>query len=615
MVSQSEDIHSQVTIQDDIPDSILKYLNEFNQPILVICNHEYDDNVIKQESEDKYGSYILLHQTGDVLQDIRSQLIRLKSNSAWNARAQFVVAIMHPVGSSPQNRAKVKTENAQIFAEFWRHNVVEVILLQSVHFFEENVPVNRGTPTIEVYTWFPYFPSGQCAQTTDGVLLDMWVTKKDGVGYFLHNVSLFPPKIPRYLPGCPIRISTFEFEPVVMYPWHSEDGNTLLYKGGLEIEMLKMIQKATNMSTVFRQRPSDATWGVLLDNGSWTGVLREVIEGVSDMAFGAVFYRCHISSDVIECTTPYIFDKIIWYVPCAQPNPRWTSLSRVFKLSLWLGFILGYIIMSVLIWVIVKVSNMAATVGNESLTYTNLTKCFLNLWAVILGVSATEDIPKNAVIRIVFLLWVMYSLAVNTVYQTFLTSYMVDPGQQHQISSVDELLDSRLDYGMVDTLEELLPDLKAKRYDRRQICDDIEVCVRRAALKGDYAFLHSKVSTDYMAAVRYVDSNGDPMFCQLDETFSRQYITTTVQKGSPMLARYNDVIQRVIEGGILDQWWRQLKFQATLSAARNFTVPVGDYVPLSIEHLQSPFYVLILGCAIPSIFFLIEMFSHKRSRK
>lgn len=400
-----------------------------------------------------------------------------------------------------------------------------------------------------------------------------------------------------------------------MYPWHSDDGTEVVYKGGLEIEMLQMIQKATNMSVVFRQPPSDGKWGILLDNGSWTGVLRELIEGVSDMAFGAVYYRCHISGDVIECTTPYILDETVWYVPCAQPNPRWTSLSRVFKLSLWLGFILGYIIISVLIWIIVKISNVVATVGNKSLTYTKLAKCFLNLWAVILGVSATEDIPKNTVVRIVFLLWVAYSLAVNTVYQTFLTSYMVDPGLQHQISSVDELLDSRLDYGMVDTLESLLPDLKAKRYERRQICDDIEVCARRAAMKGDYAILHSKICTDYIAAVRYVDSNGDPLFCQLDEVFSRQYITTSVQKGSPMLARYNDVIQRVVEGGILDQWWRELRFQATLSAARNFTVPVGDYVPLSMEHLQSAFYILILGYIIPTVTFLVEILSHKISRQ
>jgi hypothetical protein len=337
------------------------------------------------------------------------------------------------MGSPPQNRTDVETEMAQVFAEFWKHNVVKVVvLLQVIQLCDESIPDINETPTYEAYTCFPY-SSERCTQVTSGVLLDIWVTNKDNVGRFLHNTSLFPPKIPKYLPGCPIKISTFESEPAVMYPSFSEDGRTVIYESGLEINMLQMIQKATNISTVFRHPPSDGTWGILLENGSWTGILRELIEGVSDMAFGALYYRCHISNDVIECTKPYIYDETIWYVPCAHSNPRWISLSRVFKLSLWLSFIMGYIIVSVIIWAIVKVSNAVATIENQSSTYTNRTKCFLNVWAIILGVCATEDIPQKGVVRIVFLLWVVYSLAVNTVYQTFLTSYMLDPGQQHQL--------------------------------------------------------------------------------------------------------------------------------------------------------------------------------------
>ena len=397
-----------------------------------------------------------------------------------------------------------------------------------------------------------------------------------------------------------------------MYPSYNEDDKAVIYEGGLEIKLLQVMQKATNLSITFREPPSDGTWSVLLDNGSWTGVLREVIEGVSDLALGALYYRCHITGDVIECATPYIYDELIWYVPCAQPNPRWSSLSRVFKLSLWLGFIFGYITVSVITWAVVQISNSIVTAENEISTYTNMTKCFLNLWAVILGVSATENIPQKTVIRIVFLLWVVYSLAVNTVYQTFLTSYMVDPGLQQQMSSVDELLDSGLQYGTIGTFDTLMPDLKSRRYKRLQICDDIDVFARRLALEGNYAFLYSKISTDYMAAVRYVDSYGHPLFCHLDEKFSRQYITMAVQKGSQMLTRFNDVIQRVIEGGLLDLWWREITFQATLLAVRNFTIYFGDYTALSMEHLQSAFYLLILGYVIPLVSFLVEVFFHKR---
>jgi hypothetical protein len=601
-------MHILLAREDDIADSILRDLNDVSEKVLVVCNHECDNNVIKEESKDKHGSYILFHQNGDVIQDIRGQLIRLQSNSAWNPRAYFVVIALGPGGLPSQKRGIPETQIVQVFAEFWKYNVIDVIvLLQSTKLH------SRETPTIEAYSWFPYSESGRCAQVIACVLLDVWITNKDGVGNFLHNVSLFPPKIPKFLSGCPLRVSIFESEPFVMYSSYSEDDNAVIYKGGLDIELLQMIQKATNMSTIFRQPPSDGTWSILLDNGSWTGVLREVIEGVSDIALGGSYYRCHITGNIIECTTPYIYDEIIWYVPCAQPNPRWASLSRVFKLSLWVGFIVGYITVSVIMWAVVRIYNMFTTAENKCSTYTNVTKCFLNLWAVILGVSATENIPQKAVIRIVFLLWVVYSLAVSTVYQTFLTSYIVDPGFQHQISTIDELLDSRLECGMFRSFDTLMPDLRPKRYDCRQMCDHTEDCARRVALKRDYAFVFSKINADYMIAVHYVDSNGHPLVCHLDEKLSRQYITISVQRGSPMLKRYNDVIQSVIQGGLLDKWWREITFQAILLAARNFTIPVGDYIPLSMEHLQSAFDLLIFGCVIALVSFLTEIFFHKRN--
>jgi hypothetical protein len=80
-----------------------------------------------------------------------------------------------------------------------------------------------------------------------------------------------------------------------------------------------------------------------------------------------------------------------------------------------------------------------------------------------------------------------------------------------------------------------------------------------------------------------------------------------------MLTRYNDVIQRVVEGGLLDQYWKVIKFKATLLAAKNLTVHVGDFTPLSREHLQSAFYILILGCVISLVSFSVEVFFHNRS--
>jgi len=43
---QSEDIHILIAREDGIPDSILRDLNEAFEKIVIVCNHEYENNAM-----------------------------------------------------------------------------------------------------------------------------------------------------------------------------------------------------------------------------------------------------------------------------------------------------------------------------------------------------------------------------------------------------------------------------------------------------------------------------------------------------------------------------------------------------------------------------------------
>jgi hypothetical protein len=52
----------------------------------------------------------------------------------------------------------------------------------------------------------------------------------------------------------------------------------------------------------------------------------------------------------------------------------------------------------------------------------NISKYFRNFWAIILEVSTNDKVPNNSTVRTTFLLWVLYRLALSTMFQTFLTT-------------------------------------------------------------------------------------------------------------------------------------------------------------------------------------------------
>jgi hypothetical protein len=175
------------------------------------------------------------------------------------------------------------------------------------------------------------------------------------------------------------------------------------------------------------------------------------------------------------------------------------------------------------------------------------------------------------------------------------------------LSSEEEILHSGIAYGIPTTMVSILPGLSDSRYHRKLRCDDVEVCQKRLAMKGDLALFFTKYNNEYMAALKYMDGDGKPLVCQFDGSYYRQYVVIPVPKGNPMLDAYNNIIRLVHQAGLIEKWWQDLKYTATLSSAKDFNLPVGEYIKLTLEHLQSAFYFLFLGYCVSIMSFLSEI--------
>ena len=443
---------------EDLRQLILEKLNKIGAWSLLSFNANND---LKETwpSRSYYEGYVLLSSCRDyedVVKDIGHQVKKLRNAWEWNPRAKFVVLVLEIRDVNAKRLAE------DIVAELWTSKILNsVVLIPLLDTHLATDPVN----ILDVYVWFPYHPTGKCPHDKHVTLHDRWVWNVRGSGHFLHNVCLFPPKIPKDLQGCPLTVSTFELPPFIMKRSTSKiDTKSIIYKKGLEIQIVSEFAKATNSSIIYRVPPPDGgKWGFDVGNGTWNGVTGEIARSYSDIGIADMSYRCHVVKE-IECLRPYLIDKVRWYVPCATSYPRWMSLTRVFRLSLWSAFITAYIVFSVAMWRIVKITTSFSTNAAQNKAYTSLSKCLLNFWAIIVEESASNHPPDVAAIRAVFFAWVLHCWAVNTMYQAHLTIFLIDPGLQHQLSSEDEILKSGIEYSTVKPAIFLYPDLKGKRY-------------------------------------------------------------------------------------------------------------------------------------------------------
>ena len=148
-----------------------------------------------------------------------------------------------------------------------------------------------------------------------------------------------------------------------------------------------------------------------------------------------------VGNQILFQSNTYSIMKIRWYVPCSIKYPRWSSIFRILSVDLWLVLIISIVIAAILT---THLGRYSCT--SEWQEYKTLTSSLTNVWAVILGVSVST-MPRAPSLRSLFLAWVCFSLAFSTVFQAFLTTYLVDSGYKTPIQNMDEMFASEIKLG------------------------------------------------------------------------------------------------------------------------------------------------------------------------
>jgi hypothetical protein len=78
--------------------------------------------------------------------------------------------------------------------------------------------------------------------------------------------------------------------------------------------------------------------------------------------------------------------------------------------------------------------------------------------------------------------------------------------------------------------------------------------------------------------------------------------------GDPLLRRVNDIIDRVVEAGIISQWISlYMNVEKILSRKISISLPVDEYYSFNLYHMQPAFYLLLMGWCLSSVCFMVEL--------
>jgi hypothetical protein len=200
------------------------------------------------------------------------------------------------------------------------------------------------------------------------------------------------------------------------------------------------------------------------------------------------------------------------------------------------------------------------------------------------------------------------------VFQAFFVSYLVEPKYEKKLETLDELLDSDVVYGyhpfinfIQDTLAypEFVKFLEHKRF--KEDCSDVRKCVERMITKRDIASVIAPFFAIYVAREMGTVDVGK-LVCSLDEDLISGGATILFKKGNPLLDRFNTLMRRYLEAGLLESQWTQLQHRAPLRGGGRLREAAGDlFFVFSLSHLMPAFVVLLVGTVLSTVMFIGEL--------
>ncbi|KDR14782.1 hypothetical protein L798_11575 [Zootermopsis nevadensis] len=571
---------------DEVLDLVFPELSRW---ILVVCKNTCERNRINYD--DIHRNYVIItpidtdnpERTPIIL---RNQIIHLSRSNAWNPRGRFVVAL-----SNSFKNSSLKVQ--RIFEELWDHKIINVVVL--VPSFEERSEMES---VLKAYTWYPYENSDRCIEVDEVALLDTWVR-----GHFIKDADLFPPKTGLDLHGCPLRILTQPTIFTVLDPCFTYVNRPGVYKisyrDGWEIRLLNIITRKMNMTEEYLLPVKDF-WNLTDDKGDFAGFTRELLQNRADLAVGLLVVRDDVP---IEATRPYHWGQLSWYVPCGSIYPRWMSISRMFSGSLWASVMMSVLISVPVIMLLERLS--------EDSVYTTGSNVLSDTWAVILSVSVPE-MPRKWSLRCFFMSWVFYSLAIDTVFQTYLTSFLTDPGVIPHEKNVEELARSDIKLGLSfrdGVFYEDKNDVQSRRIMSKKVeCEDQTTCFIWATKYKNLSILFSDILYKFLISINRPEETNSKSLCEIEDgVVERGPVVMVLPKGSCLFDRINDILLHVVESGIFAEWVKITDYIQMVKTKAFFPYGLSDeYFKLSLEHLQSGFYLLLIGYFASFIIFVAE---------
>ncbi|KAG7201200.1 hypothetical protein KM043_003987 [Ampulex compressa] len=444
------------------------------------------------------------------------------------------------------------------------------------------------------------------------------------------------------------RVVTIRHPPFVMYDAEKNEWY------GFCIDLLNQIRETVEFEYEIRE-VEDKQYGQLSYNGSWNGMIKELMEKRADIALGSLWVMAE-REKVVDFTVPY-YDLVGLSIMMKKPKTE-TSLFKfltVLEHDVWFCILAAYLFTSFLMWVFDRWSPYSYQNNRQKYKHDDekreftLREC---LWFCMTSLTPQGggEAPKNLSGRLVAATWWLFGFIIIASYTANLAAFLTVSRLETPIETLEDLSKQyKIQYAPVlnspaYTYFERMAAIEWKFYEiwKDMSLNDSLTDVQRAQLavwdypvsdkytkmfqamkeagfpasteealkrirnegsKNEFAYIEDSTTIKYL-----VMTNCD--LVAVGDDFSRKPYAIAVQQGSPLKDQFNNAIllllnKRSLEN-LKDKWWKRNPER------KNCELEDDQSDGISIYNIGGVFVVIFLGIVLACCTLAFEYLYYRR---
>ncbi|CAL1688316.1 unnamed protein product [Lasius platythorax] len=429
------------------------------------------------------------------------------------------------------------------------------------------------------------------------------------------------------------RVVAVQHPPFMMYNNETEKWY------GFCVDLLDAIRETVPFEYEVRE-VEDRQYGSLNENGSWDGMIRELIDKRADIALGSLWVMAE-REKVVDFTVPYY--DLVGLTIMMQKTKTSTSLFKfltVLERDVWLCILAAYFFTSFLMWTFDRWSpysyqnNREKYKDDDEKREFNLRECF---WFCMTSLTPQGggEAPKNLSGRLVAATWWLFGFIIIASYTANLAAFLTVSRLEIPIETLEDLskqykiqyaptvdspayvyfqrmadIEARFyeiwkDMSLNDSLTDVeraklavwdypVSDKYTKMFQAMKEAGfptSIDDALKRIRREGPYANNEFAFIGDASTIKYLVLTNCD--LTQVGEEFSRKPYAIAVQQGSPLKDQFNNAILILLNKRRLeklkDRWWKHNPVR------KNCDLENDQSDGISIHNIGGVFLVIFVG--------------------